>query len=239
MEFTYEFEIIEDEEVGLLYLEATSASRHCKEFINANKDIIFDNQSDCMNFKKYKKVLVDGRLMDYCFYRSDEHTLYMYIGYADLGWNNTRWLCNITIDTDIPEDLDYLFVRLTAENYSETYIADKKEAEGVGAIMTFVFNPESFTSSPVFVNASEETDINKILFLLEQSINEGTEEVTPAVYPDYKVSLAKISYGPEYFVSDPNQYPSIAESLKHILDNYDINFQTKDYKPDEPYKPSN
>lgn len=78
----------------------------------------------------------------------------------------------------------------------------------------------------VFVNVSPETDINKILYLLECSIH-STEADTPAVYPDYKASMAKIAHGADYTAVDPNQYPSIAESLKYILDNYSITLTPK------------
>jgi hypothetical protein len=78
----------------------------------------------------------------------------------------------------------------------------------------------------VFVNVSPETDINKILYLLECSIH-GTEAGATAVYPDYKASMAKIAHGADYTVVDPNQYPSIAESLKYILDNYSITLTPK------------
>lgn len=72
-----------------------------------------------------------------------------------------------------------------------------------------------------FVNVSPETDINKMLYLLECSIN-GTEPETPVYYPDYKASMAKIAHGAEYVAVDPNQYPSIAESIEFILKHYTV-----------------
>lgn len=72
-----------------------------------------------------------------------------------------------------------------------------------------------------FVNVSPETDINKMLYLLECAIN-NTEPETPAYYPDYKASMAKIAHGAEYVAVDPNQYPSIAESIEYILKHYTV-----------------
>jgi hypothetical protein len=93
--------------------------------------------------------------------------------------------------------------------------------------ITFTFELDAFKKKDNhFVNVSPETDINKILYLLECSIHE-VEPETPAAYPDYKVSMAKIAHGDDYTAVDPNQYPSIAESLKYILDNYSITLTPK------------
>lgn len=118
-----------------------------------------------------------------------------------------------------------------AATYSQSAINRMEEiissAETEIPTITFTFELDAFKKKDNhFVNVSPETDINKILYLLECSIHE-LEPETPAAYPDYKASMAKIAHGADFTAVDPNQYPSIAESLKYILDNYSITLTPK------------
>lgn len=115
-------------------------------------------------------------------------------------------------------------IRLFVERNGDKTLVACGESQPPVAVSLFLDDPKPMPNH--FVNVSPVTDINKILYLLECSIH-STEPGTTAVYPDYKASMAKIAHGADYTAVDPNQYPSIAESLKYILDNYSITLTPK------------
>lgn len=144
---------------------------------------------------------------------SDDQTFKEIDSYEDNGTMVSVWF-------DPDENISGVFLNAENQQDSRAYVTGLMEATAVTIEITWD-GEEKKKMDNNFVNVSPETDINKMLYLLECSIN-GTEPETPAYYPDYKASMAKIAHGAEYEAVDPNQYPSIAESIEYILKHYTV-----------------